>query len=153
MEANALPLRNNRQGKVYYAAQVGTYPPTVALVTNSPDLFDDTYVRYLTKTIRDSGPFGEVQVKLVLRTRGESGGGLGVDESAGAADDLPVAADTIVREEKMPAASSPEDEVNQAPPALTPTARKKDPDRGSSSKHDRKPKRGKKKPGPGVWEV
>ena len=74
MDLNLPPVRSNRLAKVYYAAQVGDFPPTVALVTNGPELFDETYVRYLTKTLRDTGPYGEVPIKIILRTRTESGG-------------------------------------------------------------------------------
>ena len=85
MAANAPPIRNNRQGRIYYAAQVAEHPPTIALVTNGPELFDETYLRYLLKTLRDEGPFGEVPIKLILRQRGESAGGRG-----GEAEDIPV---------------------------------------------------------------
>jgi GTP-binding protein len=61
------PLRHNRRPKVYYATQVSTHPPTVVLVTNGPELFDNTYQRYLLKTFRDQLPFSEVPIKLYLR--------------------------------------------------------------------------------------
>ena len=88
LAANAPPIRNNRQGRIYYAAQVGTHPPTIALVTNGPELFDDTYLRYLTKTLRDHGAYGEVPIKLILRQRGESAGGVN-DEPAEVAVEMP----------------------------------------------------------------
>ena len=69
--ANGPPMRLNRQGKVYYATQVSVHPPTIVLMTNGPELFDDTYIRYLTKTIRDAFPFREVAIKVVLRDRSE----------------------------------------------------------------------------------
>jgi GTP-binding protein len=151
MAANAPPVRHGRQGKVLYAAQVGTHPPTVALVTNSPDLFDDTYARFLTKTIRDAGPFGEVPVKLLLRTRGDSGG-----KEPTPADDptekVPVLAAEPVAEEaagpwpEMPAA--PEDVATRHAAAL-PDDRQKP---AAPPRRDKKVKR-KKKPGPGVWEL
>jgi GTPase len=72
--ANSPPIRNNQQGRIFYAAQVGIHPPTIALVTNDPETFDDTYQRYLLKVLRDEGSFGEVPIKLILRKRGESGG-------------------------------------------------------------------------------
>jgi GTP-binding protein len=75
MQANSPPMRHNRVPKVYYATQVGTRPPTIVLVTNGPELFDDTYVRYLTKVLRDHSPFGEVAVRLVLRSKAEAAGG------------------------------------------------------------------------------
>jgi GTP-binding protein len=68
-------MRHNRVPRVYYATQVGTHPPTIVLVTNGPDLFDNTYVRYLTKTLRDSFPFGEVAIRLVLRSKAEAAAG------------------------------------------------------------------------------
>jgi GTPase len=61
------PLRQNRRPKVYYATQVAAQPPTVVLITNGPELFDDTYRRYLLKTFRDQLPFPEVPIKLHLR--------------------------------------------------------------------------------------
>jgi GTP-binding protein len=64
-------MSGNRSPKVYYATQTGVHPPTVVLFTNGPDLFDDSYVRYLTKALRDAFPFSEVAVKLLLRARGE----------------------------------------------------------------------------------
>jgi GTP-binding protein len=73
MEANAPPLRNNRQPKIFYATQIGVHPPTIVFFTNGPELFDDTYVRYLTKVLRDTFPFSEVAIKVLLRARGEGG--------------------------------------------------------------------------------
>ena len=46
-------MRQNRRPKVYYATQVATHPPTIVLFTNGPELFDNTYQRYLLKTFRD----------------------------------------------------------------------------------------------------
>jgi GTP-binding protein len=74
MLTNSPPVRENRVPKVYYVAQVDTHPPTIALVTNGPDLFDGPYVRYLTKTLRDHFPFGEVAIRLLLRSKAEASG-------------------------------------------------------------------------------
>jgi GTP-binding protein len=71
-EANQPPVRHNRLGKIYYATQVSTHPPTIVLMTNDPELFDNTYIRYLTKILRDSFPFSEVAITLILRENGES---------------------------------------------------------------------------------
>jgi GTP-binding protein len=73
--ASSPPMRHNRVPRVYYATQVSTHPPTIVLVTNGPDLFDNTYVRYLTKTLRDSSPFGEVAIRLMLRSKAEAASG------------------------------------------------------------------------------
>jgi GTP-binding protein len=69
LEAAPPPMRQNRRPKVYYGTQVGTNPPTIVLFTNSPDLFDNTYQRYLVKTFRDKLPFADVPIKLYLRKR------------------------------------------------------------------------------------
>ena len=74
IEANTPPVRNNRQPKIFYATQIGVHPPTIVLFTNGPELFDDTYVRYLTKVLRDSFPFSEVAIKVILRAKGEGHG-------------------------------------------------------------------------------
>lgn len=82
MEANVPPMRLGRTAKVYYAAQVATHPPTVVLVTNGPELFDNTYVRYLTKTLRDHLPFGEVAIRVLLRSKADAAGrGAGRDDT------------------------------------------------------------------------
>ncbi|HEY7328092.1 MAG TPA: ribosome biogenesis GTPase Der [Gemmataceae bacterium] len=69
LEATPPPLRQNRRPKVYYATQAGTNPPTIVLFTNGPELFDNTYQRYLTKTIRDQLQFNDVPIRLHLRRR------------------------------------------------------------------------------------
>lgn len=66
---NQPPVRFNRQPQIYFATQSGTHPPTIVLFTNGPDLFDETYLRYLLKTFRDELPFKEVPIKLILRGR------------------------------------------------------------------------------------
>ena len=42
-------------------------PPTLVLFTNGPELFDNTYQRYLIKTFRDNLPFRDVPIKMYLR--------------------------------------------------------------------------------------
>ncbi len=74
LEETPPPMRQNRRPKVYFATQAGTNPPSIVLMTNGPDLFDNTYLRYLEKTFRDQLPFAEVPIKLTLRLRHGSGG-------------------------------------------------------------------------------
>ncbi len=69
LEATAPPLRQNRRPKVYYASQVSTNPPTIVLFTNGPELFDNTYQRYLLKTFRDRLGFSDVPIKMYLRRK------------------------------------------------------------------------------------
>ncbi len=71
IEASPPPMASNRMPKVYYATQTAVHPPTIILFTNGPDLFDTTYIRYLTKSLRDAFPFSEVAIKVLLRARGE----------------------------------------------------------------------------------
>jgi GTP-binding protein len=78
--ANPPPLRQNRRAKVFYATQAATNPPTIVLFTNGPDLFDNTYLRYLLRTFRDQLPFQEVTIKLELRARAH-GDGQAADEA------------------------------------------------------------------------
>ncbi len=69
LQAAPPPLRQNRRPKVYYATQVSVAPPTLVLFTNGPELFDNTYQRYLLKTIRDQLHFNDVPIRLYLRRR------------------------------------------------------------------------------------
>jgi GTP-binding protein len=69
LAAQTPPLRQNRQPKLYYATQVAIQPPTVVLFTNGPELFDNTYRRYLLKSLRDALPFKDVPIKLYLRAK------------------------------------------------------------------------------------
>ncbi len=108
IEANAPKIRNNRQPKIFYATQVGAHPPTIVLFTNGPELFDDTYVRYLTKVLRDTFPFSEVAIKVVLRAKGESNGKAAVLQAGGdpdaelmdATEEVPIVRKSTARPEK-----------------------------------------------------
>jgi GTP-binding protein len=72
MLANVPPVRDNKVPKLYYAAQVAVHPPTLLLVTNGPELFDQPYIRYLARVLRDAFKFGEVPLKIMLKTKGET---------------------------------------------------------------------------------
>jgi GTP-binding protein len=69
LDANPPPLRQNRRAKVYYATQVAANPPTIVLFTNGPELFDNTYQRYLIKTFREHLGFSDVPINLHLRKK------------------------------------------------------------------------------------
>jgi GTP-binding protein len=130
MEANAPALRNNRQPRVFYATQIGIFPPTIVLFTNGPDLFDDTYVRYLMKVLRDTFPFSEVPIKVLLRARSE-GGGWREDDTT---------------EEMAPLPPADED----APPIIRKSSRTHPPNDPDDLAQSRKPHR--KKPGAETWD-
>lgn len=123
MEVNVPPVRHNRVAKIYYATQVSTHPPTIVLMTNDPELFDQTYVRYLTKALRDAFPFSEVAIKLILRAKGEStkvaGGEEEIDESFDLVPDAE-AAEGEDTEELLSFADDP------APTSPKPTKKKPD---------------------------
>ncbi|MGL6097272.1 MAG: ribosome biogenesis GTPase Der [Fimbriiglobus sp.] len=156
MDASAPPVRSNRNAKVFYAAQITTHPPTIALVTNGPDLFDDTYLRYLTKAIRDAGPFGEVAIKLIVKAKGEPGlVSIPGPNARGNQNENPTDGDT----ETLPALASepPVDDLD--PVAIDEPAKPKRPkptpsDRPATAAEPTKPRRPKpKKSGPGTWNV
>ncbi|MBM3979543.1 MAG: ribosome biogenesis GTPase Der [Planctomycetes bacterium] len=116
MEASPPPLSGSRQPKVFYATQIGVHPPTIVLFTNGPELFEDTYVRYLTKVLRDSFPFSEVAIKVVLRAKGE-GPARRPDEPDDAVPDEGDDDAPIVRAPKprQPAQPEPADEPDPRP--------------------------------------
>lgn len=141
IEANAPPVRNNKQGKIFYAAQVGVHPPTIALVTNGPDTFDQTYIRYLIKVLRDQGPFGEVSIKVLVRNKGETVGDHGFSEAL--ENEIPQ--ESEVAEEPQESESDLEPTPEPAPePAQKPM---------SQPKRKHRPQNQPKKSGPKVWDI
>ncbi len=69
IEHNPPPVRQNKRPKIYYATQVATQPPTIALFCNNPALIEAPYRRYLLSIMRDYLPFGETPIKLHFRAR------------------------------------------------------------------------------------
>ncbi|MEM8737824.1 MAG: ribosome biogenesis GTPase Der [Planctomycetota bacterium] len=59
--------KGGKQPKVYYATQLETNPPTIALFVNLPDLFDHNYQLFLLNRMRDELPFSEVPIRLLIR--------------------------------------------------------------------------------------
>ncbi|MDS3861126.1 ribosome biogenesis GTPase Der [Thermosynechococcaceae cyanobacterium BACA0444] len=59
--------RQGRQGKVYYATQVSTQPPTMAIFVNDTKLFKDNYRRYLEKQFREQLGFKGTPIRLLWR--------------------------------------------------------------------------------------
>ena len=54
---------------MYYCAQVATRPPTTVVFCNDPELFSDTYRRYLERHFRKSLGFDGTPIRLILRAR------------------------------------------------------------------------------------
>jgi GTP-binding protein len=131
VETSPPPMSGNRAPKIFYATQVGTHPPTIVLFTNGPEHFEETYVRYLTKALRENFAFSEVAIKVVLRARGEG----------------PVrAADLKVEAEH---GEEPPEEV----PVLRAPARRAEPVPEPEPAPPPKPKKKRKPKEPGTWEL
>ncbi|MBN9522560.1 ribosome biogenesis GTPase Der [bacterium] len=130
VELSPPPLSGNRAPKVFYATQVGTHPPTIVLFTNGPENFEDTYVRYLTKALRENFAFSEVALKVVLRARGEGPVRAADVQAEVEFGEEPPEEVPVLRAPKRPE-PEPEPEPKPAPPP----------------KKKRKPKE------PGTWEL
>jgi GTP-binding protein len=59
--------RGGRQGKIYYGTQVSTAPPTIVLFVNDPELFGDSYRRYIERQFRQSLGFTGTPIRLLWR--------------------------------------------------------------------------------------
>ena len=66
--------RGGRVGKIYYATQTDTLPPTIVLFVNGTRQFDAIYLRYLANRLRQSTPFVHVPVRFELRERSKADG-------------------------------------------------------------------------------
>lgn len=67
VERQPPPSKTGTRAKVYYAAQVRTNPPTIAVVVNHPDLFTSNYERYMMNRFREALPYPEVPIRLIVR--------------------------------------------------------------------------------------
>lgn len=72
IERNSPPMRKNRRPKIYFASQIAGSPPTIVLKCNDSSLLDESWKRYLLGFLRESTPFREVPIRLVLRSRNET---------------------------------------------------------------------------------
>ncbi len=70
MTHNAPRFKSNRRGKIFYATQVATEPPTIVLKCNDPELFDKNWKRYLIGRMREELPYKEVPIKIYFRGKG-----------------------------------------------------------------------------------
>ncbi|EKQ68084.1 ribosome-associated GTPase EngA [Leptolyngbyaceae cyanobacterium JSC-12] len=59
--------RGGRQGKIYYGTQVSTQPPSIALFVNDPNLFNDSYRRYIERQFRQALGFKGTPIRLFWR--------------------------------------------------------------------------------------
>lgn len=63
--------RGKRSPKFYYATQVSTQPPTIVLFVNGSGLVKRDYERYLLNRFRETLPFGEIPIRLIMKPRRE----------------------------------------------------------------------------------
>lgn len=61
--------RQGRQGKIYYATQVSTQPPTIAIFVNDSKLFKDNYRRYIERQVRKQLGFQGTPIRLLWRSK------------------------------------------------------------------------------------
>jgi len=62
-------IYKGRRVKLYYTAQIGTAPPSFAVITNSPKGVHFSYQRYLKNRFREGLGLDRVPVRLVFRER------------------------------------------------------------------------------------
>jgi len=89
--------RKGRRIKVFYVTQIGTAPPTIALVVNDPELVDESYQRFMINRFRELLPYDEVPIKLLIRARGE---GASRRAGPGGAKEEPLADSEAVQRER-----------------------------------------------------
>ena len=70
VERTAPPQQPGEEVKLLYASQVGTAPPTFAIVTNRPEDVPESYQRYLVHGFRSAWRFLGSPVRLKLTRRG-----------------------------------------------------------------------------------
>lgn len=63
------PVVGNKTIKFYYASQIGTRPPRIAVVTNHPESVPPAYERYLVNQLRESFGFVGTPIRLSFRAR------------------------------------------------------------------------------------
>jgi GTPase len=66
----APPQKPGDEVKLLYASQIGTAPPTFAIVTNRPDDVPESYQRYLVHGFRAAWPFAGSPLRLKFTRRG-----------------------------------------------------------------------------------
>ena len=64
------PRYRGREVKVYYAFQEGIKPPTLVVITNHPEGWKESYVRFFVRRLRSLLRIEHSPLRLVLRERG-----------------------------------------------------------------------------------
>jgi GTP-binding protein len=66
--AHPPPMAKGRRVKIRYATQVSARPPTFVLFVSQSGALPETYVRYLTNSLRNAFDLPGVPIRLRLRT-------------------------------------------------------------------------------------
>ncbi len=72
LDRQAPPQQPGEAVKLLYASQIGTAPPTFAIVSNRPDDVPESYQRYLAHGFRSAWPFTGSPLRLRFTARGAS---------------------------------------------------------------------------------
>ena len=70
IQQNNPPQKPGEEVKLLYASQIGTAPPTFAIVTNRPDDVPPSYERYLVHGFRKVWPFSGSPLRIRFTSRG-----------------------------------------------------------------------------------
>jgi GTP-binding protein len=70
LERSGPPQKPGEEVKLLYASQIGTAPPTFAIVSNRPMDVPESYQRYLANGFRESWPFTGSPLRLKFTSRG-----------------------------------------------------------------------------------
>jgi GTP-binding protein len=73
-ERSPPPLFHNRTPKLFFATQTDVQPPTLVLFVSDPRALSAGYRRYLLNQLRNTVPYSEVPIRLLVRHRHVSGG-------------------------------------------------------------------------------
>jgi GTP-binding protein len=57
--------------KIYYATQIAVNPISILMFVNSPELFEESYRRFIVNRLRDMLPIAEVPIRLLARSHRE----------------------------------------------------------------------------------
>ena len=88
--------KHGKLAKVFFATQVEADPPTIVMLVNDPDLFTPAYMRYVMNRFRETLPFAEVPIRVLVRDKRKAerrGADFEIEES------LETAAQSFARED------------------------------------------------------
>ena len=69
------PSDKGKRLKIYYMTQNAVAPPSFVIFCNSAELFHFSYQRYIENCLRDTFGFTGTPIKIIIRQKGDEGGG------------------------------------------------------------------------------